>query len=129
MPLVVGMTKAGAEATLHAQPLDASIAYAPAKAGRLPGIVVSQDPRSRWALGARLGDDLGLEGASTGCSRTSSARASPTRNARLTRLKIKLRAKTAPGRAGAVLRQSREPGVAIARGLRVTLVVGDGSRT
>jgi membrane peptidoglycan carboxypeptidase len=46
VPLVVGMTKAGAEATLHAQPLDASIAYAPAKAGRLPGIVVSQDPRS-----------------------------------------------------------------------------------
>jgi beta-lactam-binding protein with PASTA domain len=128
VPLVVGMTKAGAEATLHAQPLGASIAYAPAKAGRLPGIVVSQDPRSGGLSAARLGDDLGLQGRArnapnfVGSSITDAQREAA-------RLKIKLRAKTAPGRAGAVLRQSREPGVAVARGLRVTLVVGDGSRT
>jgi beta-lactam-binding protein with PASTA domain len=128
VPLVVGMTKAGAEATLHAQPLDASIAYAPAKAGRLPGIVVSQDPRSGglsahdsvtiWVSKAEHGMLPNFVGSSIGDAQREAAR-----------LKIKLQAKTAPGRAGAVLHQSREPGVAVARGLRVTLVVGDGSRT
>ena len=34
-----------------------------------------------------------------------------------------------PGRAGTVLRQTPAPGVAISPGLRVKLVVGDGSRT
>ena len=45
------------------------------------------------------------------------------------RLEVRLRARTAPGRAGTVLRQVPEPGVAVAPGLRVRLVVGDGSRT
>jgi beta-lactam-binding protein with PASTA domain len=45
------------------------------------------------------------------------------------RLKIRLDAKSAPGRAGTVLRQVPKPGVAVAPGLRVRLVVGDGSRT
>jgi len=45
------------------------------------------------------------------------------------RLKVRLVAKTGPGRQGAVLRQTPKPGVAIGRGMRVTLVVGDGSRT
>jgi beta-lactam-binding protein with PASTA domain len=44
------------------------------------------------------------------------------------RLKVKLRAKTAPGRAGTVLQQRPDPGVAVGRGMRVTVVVGDGSR-
>ena len=46
-----------------------------------------------------------------------------------TRLTIRLRAKTAPGHAGAIIRQAPAPGVAIAPGMRVRLVVGDGSRT
>ena len=45
------------------------------------------------------------------------------------RLKIRLVARTAPGRAGTVLRQGPQPGVAVAPGLRVRLVVGDGSQT
>ena len=45
------------------------------------------------------------------------------------RLKVRLDARTAPGRVGTVLRQRPEPGVAVAPGLRVKLVVGDGSRT
>jgi penicillin-binding protein 1A len=128
VPLVVGMTKPGAEATLHAQPLDANVVYAPARAGRLPGIVVSQDPRSGglsahdsvtiWVSKAEHGMLPNFVGSSIADAQREAAR-----------LKIKLRAKTAPGRAGAVLRQSREPGVAVARGLKVTLVVGDGSRT
>jgi beta-lactam-binding protein with PASTA domain len=46
-----------------------------------------------------------------------------------TRLKVRLVAKTAPGREGTVLRQVPAPGVAVAPGMRVRLVVGDGSRT
>ena len=45
MPLVVGMTAAGATAELAEQPLEVALAYAPAKAGKTPGVVVSQDPR------------------------------------------------------------------------------------
>ena len=45
------------------------------------------------------------------------------------RMKLDVRAETAPGQAGIVLRQSPKPGVAVAPGLGVKLVVGDGSRT
>ena len=72
-----------AEATLAAQPLGAKIVYAPAKAGRPPGVVVRQYPRARRAFRARRRHARGLEGASTGCFRTSSARASRTRSAKL----------------------------------------------
>jgi penicillin-binding protein 1A len=127
VPLVVGMTKAGAEATLAAQPLDANIAYAPAKSGRLPGLVVSQDPRSGglsahdsvtiWVSKAEFGMLPNFVGSSIVDVQREAAR-----------LKVRLHAKTAPGRAGAVLRQRPEPGVAIGRRMRVTIVVGDGSQ-
>ena len=100
VPLVVGMTKAGAEATLRAQPLEANVAYAPAKAGKIPGLVVSQDPRSRRALGAATRSRSGSRRPRTGCFRTSSAPASRTCSARLHALKVRLNAKTAPGTAG-----------------------------
>jgi penicillin-binding protein 1A len=128
VPLVVGMTKDGAAARLSEQPLDASVAYAPAKAGRLPGLVVSQDPRSGglsahddvtiWVSKAEHGTLPNLVGSSL---------SDVTREA--ARLKIRLVARTAPGRAGTVLRQVPQPGVAVAPGLRVRLVVGDGSQT
>jgi penicillin-binding protein 1A len=128
VPFVVGMTKDGATARLAEQPLDASVAYAPAKAGRLPGLVVSQDPRSGglsahddvtiWVSKAEHGTLPNLVGSSL---------ADVTREA--ARLKIRLVAGTAPGRAGTVLRQVPQPGVAVAPGLRVRLVVGDGSQT
>ena len=128
VPLVVGMTKAGAEATLQAQPLEPNVAYAPAKAGRLPGLVVSQDPRSG---GLSAGDPVTIwvSKAERGMlpNFVGSSIADVQREA--TRLKVRLVAKTAPGREGAVLRQSPKPGVALGRGMRVTLVVGDGSRT
>ena len=128
VPLVVGMTKAGAEATLRAQPLEANIAYAPAKAGKLPGLVVSQDPRSGglsagdsvtiWVSKAEYGMLPNFVGSGISDVQREAAR-----------LKVRLVAKTAPGRRGAVLRQSPKPGVAVARGMRIRLVVGDGSRT
>jgi hypothetical protein len=128
VPLVVGMTKAGAEATLRAQPLAASIAYAPARAGKLPGLVVSQDPRS-GGLSAGDAVTIWVSKAEHGMlpNFVGSSVADVQREAK--RLKLRLQAKAAPGRAGAVLRQSPEPGVAIARGMRVNLVVGDGSRS
>jgi penicillin-binding protein 1A len=128
VPLVVGMTKAGAEATLGAQPLEANIAYAPAKAGRLPGIVVSQDPRS-GGLSAHDSVTIWVSKAEYGMlpNFVGSSIADVQHEAR--RLKIRLHAKTAPGRAGAVLKQRPAAGVAIGRGMRVSLVVGDGSRT
>ena len=128
VPLVVGMTEAGAEATLAARPLEASIAYSPAKAGKLPGLVVSQEPRSGglsahdsvtiWVSKAEHGLLPNFVGSSVADVRVEAAR-----------LKLRLRARTAPGREGTVLRQVPEPGVAVAPGLRVRLVVGDGSRS
>ncbi len=128
VPLVIGMTKDGASARLAEQPLDASVLYAPAKPGKLPGLVVGQDPRSGglsanddvkiWVSKAEHGTLPNLVGSSL---------ADVTREAK--RLNIRLDAKTAPGRAGTVLRQVPQPGVAVAPGLRVKLVVGDGSQT
>ena len=45
VPRVIGMTEAVAVALLATAPLDAAVAYVPAKPGRLPGVVVNQDPR------------------------------------------------------------------------------------
>jgi membrane peptidoglycan carboxypeptidase len=128
VPLVVGMTKDGAAARLAEQPLDATVLYQPAKPGKLPGLVVSQVPRSGglsahddvkiWVSEAEHGTLPNLVGSSL---------ADVTREA--ARLKVRLQAKTAPGRGGTVLRQVPAPGVAVVPGLRVRLVVGDGSRT
>jgi len=127
VPLVVGMTADGAKARLAQQPLAANVVYAPAKPGKLPGIVVSQDPRSGglsandgvtiWVSKARYGALPNFVGSSLRDVQRESGR-----------IKVRLRARTAPGRAGTVLRQIPAPGVAIGPELRVRLVVGDGSR-
>jgi beta-lactam-binding protein with PASTA domain len=128
VPLVVGMTKDGASARLAEQPLAASVVYAPARAGRLPGLVVNQEPRSG---GLSAGDPVTIWVSKavhgTLPNFVGSSLADVTREA--TRLKIRLNAKTGPGRAGTVLRQAPAPGVTAAPGLRVRLVVGDGSQT
>ena len=128
VPLVVGMTAEGAKARLAEQPLSASVVYAPAKPGKLPGIVVGQDPRAGglsanddvtiWVSKARYGALPNFVGSSLRDVQSEGGR-----------IKVRLAARTAPGRAGTVLRQTPAPGVAIAPGLRVKLVVGDGSRT
>jgi beta-lactam-binding protein with PASTA domain len=128
VPLVVGMTAEGAKARLAEQPLSASVVYAPAKPGKLPGIVVGQDPRSGglsanddvtiWVSKARYGALPNFVGSSLRDVQSESGR-----------INVRLAAQTAPGRAGTVLRQTPAPGVAMAPGLRVKLVVGDGSRT
>jgi penicillin-binding protein 1A len=125
VPLVVGMTEAGAEATLAAQPLEAKVVYRPAKPGSLPGLVVDQDPR-RGGLSANTEVTVVVAKAQYGLlpNFVGSSVADAQREA--TRLKVRLVAKTASGREGTVLRQVPAPGVAVAPGLRVRLVVGDG---
>ena len=128
VPLVVGMTEAGAEATLAGEPLSAKVVYRPAKAGTVPGLVVDQDPR-RGGLSANDEVTVVVSKAQYGLlpNFVGSSVVDVQREAK--RLKMRVRARTAPGRMGTVLRQVPEPGVAIAPGMRVRLVVGDGSRS
>jgi beta-lactam-binding protein with PASTA domain len=128
VPLVVGMTEAGAEAELAAQPLEAKVVYRPAKAGAVPGLVVDQDPR-RGGLSANDEVTLVVAKARFGVlpNFVGSSLADVQREAK--RLKIRLVARTRSGREGTVLRQAPEPGVAIGPRMRVRLVVGDGSRS
>jgi hypothetical protein len=128
VPLVVGMTEAGAEATLASVPLGAKIVYRPAKPGALAGLVVDQDPR-RGGLSAHDEVTVVVSKARFGLlpNFVGSSLADVQREAR--RLKIRLRPRTASGHVGTVLRQVPEPGVAIAPGMRIRLVVGDGSRS
>jgi penicillin-binding protein 1A len=128
VPLVVGMTAAGAEATLAAQPLGAKVVYRPAKPGSVPGLVVDQDPR-RGGLSANDEVTVVVAKAQHGLLPhfVGSSLADAQREA--ARLKIRLHARTASGRQGTVLRQVPAPGVAVGPRLRVRLVVGDGSRS
>ncbi|HUG65902.1 MAG TPA: PBP1A family penicillin-binding protein [Gaiellaceae bacterium] len=128
VPLVVGMTKAGAEATLAAKPLAANVAYSPAKAGKLPGLVVGQEPRT-GGLSANDSVTIWVSKAEFGLlpNFVGSSVADVQREAR--RLKVRLIARTGRGRIGTVLRQAPEPGVAIRPRMRIRIVVGDGSRT
>ncbi|MFO7572262.1 MAG: PBP1A family penicillin-binding protein [Gaiellaceae bacterium] len=128
VPIVVGLTEDGAIERLAAQPLGANVAYVPAKPGRRPGFVVKQEPRSGglsandavlvWVSKARFGLVPNFVGSSL--QDTSSE---------VERLKLDARVVTAPGAMATVLRQSPPPGVSAAPGMRIRLVVGDGSRT
>jgi len=128
VPLVVGMTEAGAEAELASQPLEAKVVYRPAKPGALPGLVVDQDPR-RGGLSAHDEVIVTVAKAQFGLlpNFVGSSLADVQREAK--RLKIRLVAHTRPGREGTVLRQVPQPGVALAPKMRVRLVVGDGSQS
>jgi penicillin-binding protein 1A len=127
VPLVVGQTEEAAVARLAAQPLEAMLVYVPAKAGRRPAIVVDQDPK---AGGLSAGDTVklvvtksrhGLVPNFVGSSLADTSK-------EVRRLKLRPRVVSAPGPMGMVLRQTPEPGVTAAPGLRIRLVVGDGSR-
>ena len=127
VPLVVGMTAAGAAARLSDQPLGASFVYKPAVPGRPSGIVVDQIPR-RGGLSAH--DDVTLvvtkavDGLVPNFVGSSLTDAGPV----LQRLHLKVRTTTAPGPAGTIVSQAPRAGVAAGPGLTITLVVADGSR-
>jgi penicillin-binding protein 1A len=127
VPLVVGMTTDGAAARLGEQPLAARVVYKPARTGAVPGLVVDQFPRGG---GLSAGDEVTLvvSKARDGVLPNFVGSSIEDVGQELKRLRLKARAETAPGHSGVVLRQSPRAGVAVAPGLTVRLVVGDGSR-
>jgi penicillin-binding protein 1A len=127
VPLVIGMTQEGAVDRLAAQPLEAKVAYAPAKPGKLPGVVVSQDPRA-GGLSAHDTVTIWISKARHGLVPNFVGSSSEDANRELERLGLDAHAVTAPGPLGVVLRQSLRPGIVSVPGLRIRLVVGDGSR-
>jgi len=128
VPLVVGMTSEAAVARLAAQPLGAELVYKPAKPGKLPGIVVDQDPRG-GGLSANDTVLVVVSKARHGMLPNFVGSSLEDVNRELERLELRAKLVTAPGPMGAVLRQSPRPGVAVAPGFKVRLVVGDGSRS
>ena len=128
VPLVVGLTAEGAAARLADQPLSAEIVYKPAKPGRPPGIVVDQEPRS-GGLSAHDSVLVVVSKARHGLLPNFVGSSLEDVQREAARQKLRARVVIAPGKAGTILRQSPRPGVAVAPGLRVRLVVGDGSRT
>ena len=127
VPMVVGMTEEAAIARLAAQPLEAELVSVPAKPGRLPSIVLNQEPK---AGGLSAGDSVRLyvSKAEHGLvpNFVGSALADVSKEVR--RLRLRIRVVDAPGPMGVVLKQTPAPGVTAAPKLRVRLVVGDGSR-
>jgi penicillin-binding protein 1A len=128
VPLVIGMTADGAMARLAEQPLGARVAYAPAKAGTLPGIVVGQDPRD-GGLSANDTVTIWISKARHGVLPNFVGSSLEDVQRETDRLKLRANVVTGPGREGTILQQFPRPGVAVAPRLRVKLVVGDGSRT
>ncbi len=125
VPIVIGLREASAVARLAAQPLGAEVVYKPARAGKSPGIVLDQRPRSG---GLSANDDVmlvvskarhGLLPNFVGSSLEDVGR-------ELERMKLNGQVVTEDGAAGTVLEQRPAPGVTIAPGMTVRLVVGDG---
>jgi penicillin-binding protein 1A len=125
VPLVVGLTQDAAVARLADQPLGAELVYKPARPGRTPGVVLDQIPASG---GLSAGDDVTLvvSKARYGLlpNFVGSSAAEVVREAK--RLKLRVDVDTQPGAAGTVLEQRPSPGVAVAPGLKITVVVGSG---
>jgi penicillin-binding protein 1A len=128
VPRVVGMEADSAAARLAEQPLGANFVYKPAAAGQPTGIVVDQIPR-RGGLSAHDDVTLVVSKAVHGLVPNFVGSSLADAKVELEKLGLRLQTTTAPGPAGIVLRQSPKPGVAVGRGLTITLVVADGSRT
>jgi hypothetical protein len=124
VPLVVGMSAQTAIARLADQPLGAELVYKPAKAGRVPGIVVDQIPRGG---GLSANDDVTLvvSKARFGLLPNLVGSSVVDVTGELKRLRLRYRIVTKPGPNGTVLQQEPAAGVAISPGVTIELVVGD----
>ena len=126
VPLVIGKTVDAANETLSQQPLGSEVIGVPAKAGKRPGFVVKQEPRTGF-LSAN-GDGPSLRDAprsplwAAAEPRRLERHGRPRRGS--TRSRHTPRSPTTRARPGSVLEQKPDPGVAAGRGLKVTLVVG-----
>ncbi len=125
VPTVIGLREPSAVARLAAQPLGAEVVYKPARAGKVPGLVLDQRPRSG---GLSANDDVmlvvskaryGLLPNFVGSSLEDVGR-------ELKRLRLRGRVTAADGDVGTVLGQVPAAGVSVAPGMNVRLVVGDG---
>jgi penicillin-binding protein 1A len=127
VPVVVGLSEHEAVAVLREQPLGAKVAYRPARAGKLPGLVVEQEPKGG---GLSAGDEVFLAVSKARYGIVPNFVGSSLEGAKreLRRLGLEPRVVLTPGAPGTILRQAPRPGVAAAPGMRIRLVVGDGSR-
>jgi penicillin-binding protein 1A len=125
VPTVVGMREASAVATLAAQPLNAKLVYKPARAGKTPGTVLDQMPRSG---GLSANDDVTLIVSKARYGLLPNFVGSSLADVlqELKRLRLRGRVSNTQGDPGVVLRQTPAAGVSVAPGLVVKLVVGDG---
>jgi beta-lactam-binding protein with PASTA domain len=121
----VGRTIGTASRTLAGQRLGAELIGVPAKAGKHPGYVIKQEPRSGFLSAdssvrlyvtrpdPRFGLLPNLVGSSVNVAQS-----------RLRKIGARTTITYEQGPAGSVLEQSPEPGVAAGKGLRVALIVG-----
>src|SRR5262249_50859083 len=120
VPDVRGATLEAAKTRLIGQPLLSTVVYAPAKPGRLPGIVVGQTPRD-GTLSAyqkvRLIVSRAVYGVVPRLVGMTAARA------RATLVEMKLRARLTGPASGRVVAQVPRPGSAATPGMRVLLKV------
>jgi penicillin-binding protein 1A len=128
VPPVVGLTEAGAVERLAAQPLQARVAYVPAKPGRPPGVVVRQEP-ARGGLSANDTVLLSVSKSRHGLVPNLVGSSAEDAAAELDRRGLRIEGATAPGPLGIVLEQRPRPGVTASPNGTVRVVVGDGSRT
>jgi penicillin-binding protein 1A len=128
VPVVVGLTEEGAVERLAAQPLQATVAYVPAKPGKPPGVVLKQDPAG-GGLSANDSVLLSVSKARHGLVPNLVGSSAEDAAAELERRGLRIIGETAPGPAGVVLRQRPRPGVAASPKLTIRVAVGDGSRT
>lgn len=126
VPLVIGQSLSTAKRTLGAVPLDARVILIPAKPRKHPGEVMNQEPRGGFASsGGTI--KLYVSHAQHGLMPNLVGSALSDTELQLSRLQLRPTVTYADGQDGTILRQSLPPGVAVAPGLRVSLVVGRGS--
>jgi hypothetical protein len=128
VPVVVGLTETGAVERLAAQPLRARVAYVPAKPGKLPGLVVKQDPAG-GGLSANDTVLISVTKSRHGLVPNLVGSSVEVAASELERRGLRVEGESAPGPLGLILRQRPRPGVAASPKLTIRVVVGDGSRT
>jgi penicillin-binding protein 1A len=122
VPSVVGKSADTAVARLALQPLAAQLVYAPAKPGSHPGVVIRQYPAS-GGLSAHDTVILVVSKAQYGLVPDLVGSSTADAVAQLRKLRLEVTLRYGKGQAGTVLRQSLPPGVAVAPGLPIRLVV------
>ena len=125
VPLVIGRSLSSASRALANVPLAPELILIPAKPGKHPGEVMNQEPRGGF-LSSGDSVKLYVSHAQHGLVPNLVGSALAETQVQLGRLHLKPKIKLAPGQPGTVLRQSLSPGVAIAPGMKITLVVGRG---